>query len=81
MEIVFIKNLAFPSFPLTYIYIHHDYNSAKTIEALIDVCFKWINLSETTKNIVAKNAYISASNALYNELTNKSYETKKYNYA
>tara|TARA_R110000823_G_scaffold204098_5_gene335156 strand:- start:417 stop:650 length:234 start_codon:yes stop_codon:yes gene_type:complete len=73
-----IKNLTFPISPFIYRYIAFDYNETSSVDELIEVWHKWQRVINFTNSGVKKKAFISASNALYSELTNQSFETKKF---
>lgn len=70
-----VKNIKFPMLPI-YRWIEFDYINADCVADLVEVWHLWMGVAETTKNKVKANAYFKSANALYQELTGMSYQSK-----
>lgn len=69
-------SMYFAQMPFIGKYMEQDYNNANTVQEMTDLCHKWNNEAEISKNLVRKTHYQAGANFLYTLLTGKSFESK-----
>jgi hypothetical protein len=71
--------LFFSSLPgLNGMFMACDYESIDSEQKAVEIAYKWLNEFETSANEVRKQNYFVGFHWLYSKITNRSYDTKKF---